>query len=31
MYYYLLTGKPEIKYCGFVVTRDDTNNICRAV
>jgi len=31
MYYYLLMGKPEIKDRGFVVTRDDTKNICRAV
>ena len=31
MYYYLLTGKPEVKDCGFVVARDDTKNICRAV
>ena len=31
MYYYLLTGEREIKDCGFVVTSDDTKNICRAV
>ena len=31
LYYYLLMGKAEIKYWGFVVTRDDIKNICRAV